>query len=158
MKTIIEPTWIKWIYALAALMALFTGFGNMPLYGRYYLADLPGLMWAGDFIINVLVHYVFGAVLLALAVYFLALYLLIRGRGWRLSKSGIAQAVALVLVLSSGLIMGVKNFSGVIFDLPLLITMNFYHLGAAMLFAVVAFGGLLTRKPWFRAVSAPTNT
>ncbi len=47
---------LKILYGAAAVTALFTGFGNMPLWGRYYVADLPGLAWSGDFFINVNVH------------------------------------------------------------------------------------------------------
>jgi membrane-associated PAP2 superfamily phosphatase len=154
MTPAIEPNRIKWIYGVAAMMALFTGLGNMPLYGRYYLADLPGLRWTGNFIVNVSVHYIFGAVLVALGIYFLTLYLLLRRHGWRLSRPGTAQAVALILVLSSGVIMAVKNFSGVAFALPLLIGLNLYHLGSAMLFAAVALGVLILKKPWFRLTGA----
>lgn len=151
MKNAVEPSSIKWIYGLAALLAIFTGFGNMPLYGRYYIADLPGFHWTGNFIANVKVHYLFGAVLLALGIYYLLLYLLVRNRGLRFTKMGLAQAGALMLVLLSGLIMAVKNFPGVIFDLPLQIGMNFFHLGSAMLFVLVTFGGLIFRRRWFRA-------
>ena len=158
MKGSIEPAWIKWIYAISALTTLFTGFGNMPLYGRYYIADLPGLKWTGNFIVNVQVHYLFGSLLLAVGVYFLLLFIMLRRRGWRLSRSGAAQAVALVLVLSSGGIMALKNFSGVVFAQPLLISLNLYHLGSAMVFAVVVLGMLFFRKPWFQtAPSASTS-
>ena len=60
---------LKTLYGLALIVALFTGFGNMPLYGRYYVADLPGFGWSGNFFINVNVHILSGSLLLAIAVY-----------------------------------------------------------------------------------------
>jgi formate dehydrogenase iron-sulfur subunit len=57
---------LKALYGAAAVTALFTGFGNMPLWGRYYVADAPGLGWSGDFFINVNVHILAGSLLLGI--------------------------------------------------------------------------------------------
>lgn len=153
MKMDIEQFWIKWIYGVTAFIAFFTGFGNMPLYGRYYLSDLPGLHWTGNFIVNVKVHYLFGAVLLAQGIYFLSLYLLVRRHGMGFTRMGMAQALALGLVLISGVIMAVKNLPGVVFTLPLLVTMNLFHMGSAMLFASVTLITLSLNKQWFQQIS-----
>ena len=37
--------WLLWLYGTTVVISLFTGFGNMPLWGRYYIADIPGLGW-----------------------------------------------------------------------------------------------------------------
>lgn len=150
MQNAMEQSWTRWMLGGAGLLALFTGFGNMPLYGRYYIADLPGLQWTGDFITNVMVHYLFGAVLTAMGTYLLLSYLLIRRIGLRFTPMGLTQAAALMLVMLSGMIMAVKNLPGVIFDLPLLVGMNFFHMGSAIFFAVVTFWGLILRRKWFR--------
>jgi Fe-S-cluster-containing hydrogenase component 2 len=60
---------LKVLYGIAAVAALFTGFGNMPLWKRYYVADVPGLGWSGDFFINVNVHILAGGLLLAIGAY-----------------------------------------------------------------------------------------
>jgi len=51
---------LAWLYRLAAVLVLFTGFCNMPIAKRYYISDLPGLGWSGDFFLNVQVHYLLG--------------------------------------------------------------------------------------------------
>ncbi len=148
----IERAWLKWLYGLAAIAAIFTGFGNMPLYGRYYVADVPFLAWSGDFITNVKVHIVAGALLLTLAIYFLIVYLLMRSRGVQLTKTGFVQLLVLWLVLLSGVAMAIKNLPGVVFDLPVLMTMNFLHMGSAMLFVLVSLAGLVFGGQWFHRV------
>ena len=47
----------------------------MPLWKRYYIADIPGLGWSGNFYANVNVHYISGAVLIGLFFYFFTLFL-----------------------------------------------------------------------------------
>lgn len=149
----IERAWLKWLYGLIAIVAIFTGFGNMPLYGRYYVADVPYLQWTGDFIANVKVHTVAGASLLTLALYFLIVYLLMRSRGVQLTKTGFVQLLFLWLVLLSGVVMAIKNLPGVVFDLPVLMTMNFLHMGSAVLFVLVSLLGFIYRGQWFQRTS-----
>ena len=59
---------LRMLYGAAAVTALFTGFGNMPLWKRYYVADVPGLEWSGDFFINVNIHILAGSLLLAIGI------------------------------------------------------------------------------------------
>lgn len=148
----IERAWLKWLYGLISIAAIFTGFGNMPLYGRYYVADVPYLQWTGDFIANVKVHTVAGASLLTLALYFLIVYLLMRSRGVQLTRTGFVQFLFLWLVLLSGVVMAIKNLPEVVFDLPVLMTMNFLHMGSAILFVLVSLLGLIYRGQWFHRI------
>ena len=140
----------RWVYLAAMAAAFFTGFGNMPLYQRYYVTDLPGFDWAGDFMINVQVHYMSGAVLLALAAYFIVSWIFLRKEGLRLSRTGRIRAIVLGLALLTGLVMAVKNLSGVVYPLPLLIAMNFLHMSMAVCYLLLALGCRIARAPWLR--------
>lgn len=102
--------YVKWTYLAAIFFATFTGFGNMPLYGRYYVADIPGFGWAGNFFVNLYIHYLAGAVLLALSTYFILLYLQRRDRSPRLSATGIIRVSVLGMVLFSGTLAAVKIY------------------------------------------------
>ena len=101
--------WIRWMYIAAAWVTVFTGFGNMPLWKRYYIADIPGMAWSGDFIVNVQVHYLFGSVMLAIAVYVAILYINEQKSGLRLTRTGLIRAVFLGLALFSGILQAIKN-------------------------------------------------
>ncbi|HET6499016.1 MAG TPA: cytochrome b/b6 domain-containing protein [Coriobacteriia bacterium] len=58
-----------WLVAGSTFALIFTGFGQMPMYSRYGIADLPGMAWAADYHLTLLLHYVSGAVLVFAVVF-----------------------------------------------------------------------------------------
>jgi len=140
---------LKVLYGIAAVAALFTGFGNMPLWGRYYVADVPGLGWSGDFFINVNVHILAGSLLLAIGAYALTAYLLEnRSHTVGLTRSGRIRVFLLALALTTGILMVIKNLPGVHFPMAMLMIFNLSHMAAAMLFMIAALAALIFRHPW----------
>jgi hypothetical protein len=142
---------LLWIYRIAAGVAIFTGFGNMPLYGRYYVGDVPGLGWSSDFVANVQAHYIAGAVLTGLAVYAVIVYTGLRARGLRLTTSGLLRVLFLLLALLSGGVMAAKNLPSVAVDFPLMPVLNFFHLFTAMIFMLFSLGCVIGRRRWIMA-------
>jgi hypothetical protein len=141
-----KPT--GWIFGIAVFLSVFTGFGNMPLWKRYYIADIPGLGWSGNFYANVNVHYVSGAILLGLFIYFFTNYLYLRKNGIHLTWSGIIRYILLGIVLITGMFMAIKNLSGVRFPFYFLVSMNLFHMMSAMFFAVAALISWIGRFQW----------
>ena len=140
---------LKALYGIATGAALFTGFGNMPLWKRYYVADVPGLGWSGDFFINLNVHILAGSLLLAIGSYAAATFLIMkRSRSGGLTCSGRIRVFLLALALTTGILMVIKNLPGVHFPMALLMFFNFSHMAAAMLFMVAALVALIFRQPW----------
>lgn len=138
----------KGLYAIAVVIALFTGFGSMPLWGRYYIADIPGLKWSGDFFVNLQIHLFVGALLLCLAVYMLVYYLNVRSSGVRLTRSGRIRAVFLVLAILSGVAMAIRNLSGIQFAFEWQVSLVFLHMGVAVAFMVASIVCLIARCRW----------
>jgi hypothetical protein len=62
---------LKWFYILVLFALVFSGFGQMPIFKRYYLADIPGLAWTADFYITLYIHYVAAALFIGLSAYYL---------------------------------------------------------------------------------------
>lgn len=58
-----------WLVMLSTFILIFTGIGQMPVYKRYMVDQLPGFAWSSDYAITVVLHY--GA---ALALVFAALF------------------------------------------------------------------------------------
>lgn len=58
-----------WLVAISTFVLIVTGFGQMPMYARYGIADLPGMAWAADYQLTLLLHYGAGAVLLFALVF-----------------------------------------------------------------------------------------
>lgn len=49
---------VHWAAALSGIALIFSGFGEMPMYKRYLVTSIPGLGWAGDYWIHLVIHYV----------------------------------------------------------------------------------------------------
>src|SRR4030042_2365345 len=58
-----------WILAISGLILIFSGFGELPMYKRYMVTQIPGLGWAGDFFINLKIHYLAGIVFVSIMVF-----------------------------------------------------------------------------------------
>jgi hypothetical protein len=144
---------VKWTYMLAMLTAIFSGFGNMPLYGRYYVADIPGFAWTRNFFVNLNIHYLSGAVLLGLAAYLTIVYLQRGNNAVRLSASGVVRVVLLGLALISGVLAALKNLPTVNLPMAGLMAVAFIHLGAVMGALLLSLACWLLKKPWLVVVS-----
>jgi len=149
---------LRWLYGAAAVIVLFTGFGNMPLWGRYYIADIPGLGWSGNFYINLQVHLFAGAVLLGLALYFLIVYVYSKRDEFRISLSGKIRVALLLLALLSGLIMAARNLSEVRFTYEFQVGMTFFHMGAALTFMIASIACLIARCKWATDFTATSQS
>ncbi|NWF93638.1 MAG: cytochrome b/b6 domain-containing protein [Syntrophaceae bacterium] len=79
-RAVLRHTFVElaehWLLALSGLMLIFSGFGELPMYKRFMVTKIPGLGWAGDFFINLKIHYLSGIVFVSVMV-FHALY-----HGW----------------------------------------------------------------------------
>lgn len=60
-----------WVTALSIFVLFFTGFGQMPVYKRYNVEDIPGLAWSSDFLATLNLHYIAAAVLLFISTFYI---------------------------------------------------------------------------------------
>lgn len=58
-----------WTVTVSIFLLIFTGIGQMPVYKRYFVDQLPGLAWSSNYSITLVVHY-----LAAIALIFAAIY------------------------------------------------------------------------------------
>lgn len=140
------PLW--YLYLVSGILLAFTGFGQMPLYKRYYIADIPGMAWSADFYITHLVHYVFSAVLLGIAAYAVVNHVLVNRKSLGLTTSGSVRTVIVAGLLISGLLLVAYNFSGVSLPMWAAATLLFTHMGFAMALIVTGLIAVIGKKPW----------
>ena len=150
MKKSKTDNFFKYTYRILLAVALFTGFGNMPIYKRYYISDIPGMGWAGNFFTNLNVHYIAGALLLGLAFYFALVYLKKSAYDSRLTASGALRAAFLGAALLSGILLAVRNLRAIHFSLSVQLTVIFIHLGMAMIVLIMSIGCGIAKIPWIR--------
>jgi hypothetical protein len=136
------------LYRFLLLLCALTGFGQMPIYKRYYMADIPGFGWLADFYVTRLVHYVGAALLLGLLAYALTDYLLRKRSIGTLSWSAVARGALLAVIILSGLFFVAKNLAGAYYPPAAIIAGNLIHLGAVMGLLALSLYCLLFRKLW----------
>jgi formate dehydrogenase gamma subunit len=76
-----------WIIAFTGVILLFSGFMQLPMGKRYNIVKIPGLSWAGNFEVTLLIHYV-SAALFTAAVFFHISYHLKRREFAIMPRSG----------------------------------------------------------------------
>jgi hypothetical protein len=139
---------IKALYRLTLFFLVLTGFGQMPIYNRYYMSDIPGLGWLADFYITRNIHYLGAVVLLALASYVALGFILSKRRQARLSASGGVRAALLTAIVISGGLIVVKNFPYVHFSDGFIIVVNLVHITAVMAFLTANLVCVIGKKKW----------
>ena len=147
-----SKTALWYLYLASLIMLAFTGFGQMPLYKRYYIADIPGMTWSADFYITHLVHYVFSIIFFGIASYAVFNHLLIDKKRSALTTSGYVRAVIIAGLLVSGLLLVTYNFAGVSLPIWAAAALLFTHMGFAMALIVTGLIALIGRKPWLKAL------
>lgn len=118
-------------------MAL-TGAAQMPIFKRYYISDIPGLGWLADFYLTNKIHYLFGAVLIFLALYLVTVFVLARKRDFQLTPSGLLRSGLYAAVMATGVCRVVKNLPFVTLDPLAVMLIDWTHLGFAILLGITA--------------------
>jgi cytochrome b subunit of formate dehydrogenase len=70
-----------WAIALSGLLLLITGIFELPIANRYYITSVPGLVWSGDFIKSLYIHYAASVVFIGAAVFHLLYHGILGERG-----------------------------------------------------------------------------
>ena len=136
------------LYVLTLLTMALTGFGQMPIYKRYYLADIPGMTWLADFYITRNIHYIGAIVLLALITYAVLNYLLLNRNNRRLTGYGYISVFLMAGIIITGIFFTVKNLPGFIFSPGFVHVINLGHMGFTVLFLAISIYALVFRKKW----------
>ena len=139
----------KWIIFIMAL----TGAAQMPIFKRYYIADVPGLDWLADFYLTNKLHYLFGAMLIFMGLYLLTMFILAGKQRFKLSSSGLLRVLLYGAVIGTGALRVVKNLPSVTFDPFTVMLIDWTHLGFAMMLGVAAMYAFFKgRKPYLEGL------
>jgi hypothetical protein len=139
---------VRWLYLTTTFFLVLTGFGQMPIFKRYYVADIPGLGWLAEFFVTHYIHYLGAIVLLALAAYMVTDHLILKRTSRRLTVSGFVRIAVLTGILVSGALLVMRNLTGSNFAPGFIIFMDLTHLGLVMLFLLVSLYCLISKKQW----------
>ncbi len=135
---------LKYVYRFSVFMLIITGFAQMPVFKRYYVADIPGFGWLAQFYTTHLLHYCFSILFLFCIFWYAALY--IGEKKCMPPISRIIQAAVYGGLVVSGFILVVKNFPVYLFPENFIILTDLVHLGLVIVFFVFSAGVLVYNK------------
>ncbi len=138
----------KYLYFITMLFLALSGFGQMPIFKRYYIADIPGFGWLAQFFVTHYIHYIGAAIILGLFAYAAVEYILLKPGRMRITVSGHVRVLLLAATAATGIFMVIRNFPGYRFSPGFIIFLDFAHLGMAVVFLMVALFCVLMKKKW----------
>jgi len=143
-----NKTALHYLYGFILFILILSGFGQMPIFKRYYIADIPGLGWLAQFYVTHYLHYLGAIVFLGIAGYMVARYLAYEKRVLNLTISGYVRTVILAGLGVSGIFLVIRNFSGVMLPPEFIIFLDLSHLGLVMLLVAVSGTCVFKKWPW----------
>jgi hypothetical protein len=141
---------MKYSYlALLFFMAL-TGLAQMPIFKRYYIADVPGLGWLAQFYTTHTMHYLGAIAFLALLAYGAILYGGVLRRIFIPTRCTIVRVLFLTGIVVTGILRTLKNLPDVVFSPGLTMAIDISHLGFMMALASVGTYAMMVKCRWLK--------
>lgn len=144
----IEQKLVKPIYLFLIFLMGVTGFGQMPIFKRYYIADIPGLAWTAKYYVTHYIHYVGAIVLLALIVYTVVVYIGLMRRSYNLTKAAYVRILLLAAIVATGIFRVLKNLPDVVFSPDFTMFIDISHLTFMMLLMIFGIVFSITKSRW----------
>jgi len=139
-----------YIYTITVFMIGLSGFAQMPIFKRYYIADIPGLEWLAQFYVTHTIHYMAATALIAFTTYVVLDFMLKRRDFKEITGTGYIKIAILAGLIITGLLMVVRNLPGVYFNHQFIIGLNLVHLGLCMVLCAAGTYTLVLKKKWTR--------
>ena len=139
---------LRRLFILAMAVTAFTGFGQMPIFKRYYISDIPGMAWSADFYATHYLHYLGASVLLGLFAYFILDYLLSGRKRFHLTPSAYLRIILMAGIVVTGILRVFKNMPDVLFSPAFTVFIDIAHLGFAMAYLFTALVLVLMKRGW----------
>jgi hypothetical protein len=137
---------LKFLYFVSLFFLVISGFGQMPVFKRYYIADIPGLEWLAQFYTTHIIHYVSAMVLIVLVFYILFDNIFSKNRSLKIKAPIYAKIAMLFVLITTGILMMIKNFTGTPFSPNFIIFINLTHLIFCVIFLAYTLHTLLTKQ------------
>ena len=137
-KPVLIPGWQKTLYRFGMLALFITGMAQMPIFKRYYIADVPGLEWTADYAFTHIAHYVLAIAILFFCFYQAGRFISEWRKRYTLTTPGVIKTVLLAGIFITGLARVLKNQPDFFFSPTTTMIIDWTHLGLVMVLGVVA--------------------
>ncbi len=150
---IMQKAVFRYIYRIILFFTAITGFGQMPIFKRYYIADIPGFGWLAEFYTTHYIHYLGAIMILGIFSYVLIEYLMIYKRDYKLTISGYIRGILLTAIVITGILLVIRNLTGYRFSPSVIMFLDFAHLGLVLIFLMIALYALIFKKKYCTPVN-----
>lgn len=136
------------VYILTLIIMAFTGFGQLPIFKRYYVSDIPGMAWSAEFYLTHRIHYLGAILLLGLFAYLIMDFALSGRKTLRLTSASYVRMIFLGGLVITGILRALKNLPDVTFSPNFTLFIDVAHLVFTMLFFLTALLFLILKRGW----------
>ena len=141
---------VRYVYLLTIIFLTLTGFGQMPVFKRYYIADIPGFGWLAQFYVTHYIHYLAAILFLALFTYVIVDHLVTNPKRKKITTAGYVRGAILAGLVISGVFLVVRNLKGSVFSPGFIIFLDLFHMGLVITFLTASLYCVITKKKWAR--------
>jgi len=124
-----------WLLAISGIVLIVSGLFQMPLPRRYYITDIPGMAWSGDFMINLEIHYIASIVFIAVSFFHIIYHGMLRHNAMLPKKGDMKESIDVI-----------KTFFGKGEEPPFhkyLPEQRIAYVGVAVIIAVLIISGII---------------
>ena len=143
-----ELRFFKPLYLILLFAMGLTGFGQMPIFKRYYIADIPGLGWLADFYATHTIHYIGAVLFFGFFVYAAVVYFGLMRKAFQLTGAAYIRIAILALILITGIFRVLKNLPDVVFSPLFTMVIDISHLVFMMFLMISGIIFMILKKRW----------
>ena len=144
---------IQYFYLITVFFLTLTGFGQMPIFKRYYIADIPGLGWLAKFYITHYMHYLFAILFIAIISFITTEYLLNKRKNIKIIVSGYIRGAIILGLVITGVLLVIRNLAGSNFTPDFIIFLDLSHLGFVIMLLMAGLYCAVYKKGWTKTGS-----
>lgn len=93
---------VHWTSAFSIFWLIVTGIGQLPFYRRYFVTDIPGLAFLGDYFTMLTQHYIAATLLVGVAVYHVTYHLMMGEREILPKRGDFRRSLEVISAMLSG--------------------------------------------------------
>jgi hypothetical protein len=143
-----ELSFFKPLYLILIFIMALTGFGQMPIFKRYYIADIPGLSWLANYYATHYIHYIGAIALFAFFVYACVVYLGLIHKKFQLTWAAYIRITLLALIVVTGVFRVLKNLPDVVFSPLFTMMIDISHLIFILFLMLSGILFIILKKRW----------
>ena len=140
---------VRYFYLITVFFLTLTGFGNMPIFKRYYIADIPGLGWLAEYYITLYIHYLFAILLIGITTFLIIDYLLTKRKSIKITLSGYIRGGVVAGLITTGILLVLRNLELSGFAPGFIIFLYLCHLTLVMVLITAGLYSVIFKKKWY---------